>query len=114
MPEDKDKDKDKKPEPLGPGAPTKGHPSMKRAGGFYVNQTHRDSQSLSYLAMQEGLSSNPREGMKDKDGNPLPSPTDELIEKVGKKKARKMIEEAERAWGIPEKGLKGFIKRRLG
>ena len=92
------------------GTPTKGHPSVKRAGGIYVDSKHKDAQSLSYLAMQEGMS----EGKRGKDGNEITPKFDELVQKVGKSRARKMVKEAERAWGIPESGLTGWLKRRLG
>lgn len=87
---------------LGPGAPKKGHPAYKNSGGVYVSDTEKQAHLLSSPALSEVLSGRPGEAMK------------LLEEKVGKKRAEKMIKEAERAWGIPEKGFKGFIKRKLG
>lgn len=96
------KSNEKAPDSLGPGAPRRGHPAYKNSGGVYVSPTEKEAHLLSTPALSEKLSGRPGDATK------------ALIEKVGEKRARKMIEEAERAWGIPEKGLKGFIKRRLG
>lgn len=90
----------KKDEPV-PGAPRRGHPSLNYQS-IYVAPDEKKAKSLSNDALAERMS-----GARD------PKATKELIEKVGEKRAKKMIDEAERAWGIPEKGIKGFIKRKL-
>lgn len=89
-------------ERIEPGAPKKGHPGYKNKGGIYVAPVEKEAKSISNEALAERMANSDR----------TPA-TDALEKKVGKKRAKKMIDEAERAWGIPEKGFKGFIKRRL-
>lgn len=79
----------------------KGHPAWNNKS-IYVAQQQGNDKSLSEMALAETL-----QNSRDAAAMRI------LEERVGPKKAKKMVDEAARAWGLPEPGFKGWIKRRL-
>lgn len=84
------------------GTPTKGHPSTGRRGSIYVDPENKKNRRLAQGGMQERLA-----GFRDSEDY------QELVKKVGEKKAKKMVDEMQESWGIPVTGMKAWIKRKL-